>query len=210
MTRRLRTWCLLRVSTAEQTVEAQRVGVQTWAKAHGVQITRWIVEEGVSGAAMSRPKLDQLVADARAGNVDRVVVSELSRLGRSMPRIVTTMATLDECGVTLLSVKEGLDSSTPMGKAMLYMAGIFAELERDRLRQRTREGVAAARFRGRRLGRPSIAWTSEARSLIRSMRASGRPWTEVAAALPPLNYTNGKPWTPNEATVRREFREVTG
>lgn len=205
---RPRVWALLRVSTSEQSTDAQRLGIEAWAKARGVYVTRWLEEHGVSGTAKSRPVLDEIVAAAEAGRVDRVVVAELSRVGRSMLRVVTTMHKLQEAGVVLVSVKEGVDTGTPMGKAMAHIVGVFAEMERERLIERTREGMEAARRKGRQIGRPSIVWDEEADAELVRMRTSGMSLRAIAANVPEVANSVGTPVRPGITSIRLRLDEL--
>lgn len=130
-----------------------------------------ILADQVSGATESRPALDELLAHLRAG--DTVVVWRLDRLGRSLRHLIDVVCDLDRRGVTLRSLTESIDTSTPGGKLIFHIFGALAEFERDLIRERTVAGLAAARARGRQGGRPSV-WTPEKLVTARAMYASGQ------------------------------------
>jgi len=143
-----------RTSTDDQHPEAQLEPLRRTAVARGGSSVREYVDIGVSGRRTSRPALDRLLADCRAKGVDVLVISALDRLGRRSAALAAVIEDLEEWGVQLVSLREGVDTSTPMGRAMAGMAGVFAQLEADLIRERTVAGLAAAVNRGKVLGRP--------------------------------------------------------
>lgn len=198
------TVALVRVSTSEQTTAPQRQAVAAWASAQGVEIAQTYAEEATSGAATKRPGLDALLRDARRGKVGRVVVAELSRVSRrGLAHVATVLDELTACGVTLVSLREGIDSGTPMGRAMMQMASIFAELERSHLRDRTRAGLIAAKRRGKTLGRPSLVFSAEELDDLRAMRAAGRTWAEIEGSEFRVFDARGRAVKPSGRAMRR-------
>jgi DNA invertase Pin-like site-specific DNA recombinase len=142
----------LRVSTDRQTVANQLAEVSRLAEARGYAP---VVYEEVESAAKTRPVLERLLADARAGRVQAVAVWALDRLHRSMVGAIQTVLELDRLGVQVLSVREGwLDTSGPVRPLLVAIFGWVAEQERARLIERTRAGLERARRQGKRLGRP--------------------------------------------------------
>lgn len=169
---------LLRCSTDAQDLAHQRAAALRWGQANGVELE--IREEpATSGCAARRPVLEQLLADARAGRVRLIWVRELSRLGRSLLGVVQVLDELHRLGVRLVSAKEGVDYSTPHGRFVAQVMASFAELERETIRERTRSGMAAARARGVRIGRPRLQWRDEELEDLRALRAQGVPWTRI-------------------------------
>jgi len=134
----------IRVSTAEQNNDLQRDRLE----ASSVDM---IHEDIISGKTKDRPGLDRLLISLRPG--DTVKVWKLDRLGRSIINLVTLLSQFEKNGVRLISLNDGIDTDQPMGKAMLTMAAIFAEIEHDNIKSRTKAGLAAARSRGRIGGR---------------------------------------------------------
>lgn len=137
-----------RVSTEEQCLDRQINAL----KAAGVK-EELIYKEKMTGTKSNRPKLNALLSAVEAG--DTVVVESLNRLGRSSSDLINLMKTFNDKGVILKSLKENLNFSTPTGVMMSQLFAILAEFERSVIVERVREGVAAARARGRVGGRPS-------------------------------------------------------
>ena len=145
-----------RVSTHDQTLALQRDALT------GAGCER-IFADTASGARADRPGLEDAVAFARTG--DTLVVWKLDRLGRSLPHLLETVARLQEHGVGFRSLTEQLDTTTSGGKLVFHVFAALAEFERDVIRERTRAGLAAARARGRKGGRPKAAALSDARKV---------------------------------------------
>jgi len=134
-----------RVSTAEQTLALQE-------DALGAAGCDKIFTDTLSGARADRPGLTAALAYLRPG--DALAVWRLDRLGRSLPALIATLADLEERGIGFRSLTEQLDTTTSGGKLIFHVFGALAEFERDLIRERTLAGLAAARARGRRGGRP--------------------------------------------------------
>lgn len=134
-----------RVSTGNQvdgtSIDSQRDHCRAAARLFGCTVTGEYVDAGVSGAKDSRPALDEMLAAAAAGTIDVVVVAKLDRLGRSLLHLLTLMKRLDALGVRVVSASDNIDTKTPAGRMMLQLLGVFAEFERERIRERSREGV---------------------------------------------------------------------
>ncbi len=168
-----------RVSTAQQTGGIDRQDDDLRAAG----CTRVWTDVGVSGARMDRPQLDALLDYARDG--DTIVVTELSRIGRTMRGVVTLVEDLAARGVGVRSLTQGIDTSPgagPMGKVILALCAALAEVERDILIERTRSGLAAARARGRVGGRPVVC-DSERLAAARALIDAGQPVVSVARTL---------------------------
>lgn len=149
----------LRVSTADQTTANQRPDLEAAAAARGWEVVDIYEDAGISGAKgrQQRPELDRLLKDAVRGRFNAVLVWDASRLARSTAHLATMMGELQALGVTQVFLKEGIDTSTPHGRAMVQMAGVFAELEREMIRERVMAGLARAKRANKRLGRPPVA-----------------------------------------------------
>lgn len=113
-----------------------------------------LIQEKYTGTKKDREGLNNLMDVAREG--DSVIVESISRLGRKTLDILTTIEELTNRGITFISLKENMDTTTPTGKAMLGMMAVIAQLERDLIVQRTKEGLASAKKRGVKLGRPAM------------------------------------------------------
>ena len=134
--------------------------------------------ETASGARSDRRVLEQVLDQLRPG--DTLVVWKLDRLGRSLRHLVDTVAGLAERGVGFRSLQEVIDTTTPGGKLVFHVFAALAEFERDLIRERTTAGLAAARSRGRRGGRPSVM-TIDKLQVAREMYRSGQ-YTVAAIA----------------------------
>lgn len=134
-----------RVSTGSQvdgtSIDSQRDQCRAAAKLNGCTVTGEYIDAGVSGAKDSRPALDELLAAAAAGQIDVVVIAKLDRLGRSLLHLLTLMQRLDALGVRVVSASDNIDTRTPAGRMMLQLLGVFAEFERERIRERSRDGA---------------------------------------------------------------------
>jgi DNA invertase Pin-like site-specific DNA recombinase len=152
-TRPLRAALYARVSTNDQTTDNQLLELRRYAEARGWTATEY-VDQGVSGAKESRPAIDALLKDARRRRFDVVVCWSLDRIGRSLKHVVVLLDDLQALGVSFVSVREGLDWTTPSGRLQAQLLSMIAEFERARIRERVCAGVARAKAQGRRLGRP--------------------------------------------------------
>lgn len=140
-----------RVSTDDQTTENQRREIEARHK-----VDKWFKDDGVSGSviASQRAGLSALLAYVREG--DMVIVSAIDRLGRNTIDVLTTVETLKQKGVSVLSLREGFDLSTPIGKAMLSMLAALAELEKENIKIRQMAGIERAKAEGKALGREKV------------------------------------------------------
>lgn len=136
------------MSTAEQNPDHQTDALRRAGVAE-----KDIYLDHASGAKASRPQFDQLMRNLRDRNDDTLVITRLDRLGRSVLHLVTLGATLRERGVGLKVLEQGIDTTTAEGRAMFGMLSVLAELQRELIVANTRDGLAAARARGRVGGR---------------------------------------------------------
>lgn len=138
-------------------------------------------DAGVSDKSMARPELDAVLAYARHG--DTIVVTELSRIGRTMRGVVVLVEDLAARGIGIRSITQGIDTSNgPMGKVVLALCAALAEVERDVLIERTRSGLASARLRGRVGGRPTVL-PPERLAAARALMSAGTSKAEAARVL---------------------------
>lgn len=142
-----------RVSTTDQTAENQLLELRRYVDARGWWAIEY-VDDGVSGAKDRRPALDQLVADVRRHKVQAVVCWRLDRLGRNLRHLVMLLDDWQSRGIAFVTLGEGIDTSTPAGRLVAGVLGSIAEFERARIQERIHAGLARARARGKRIGRP--------------------------------------------------------
>lgn len=164
----------IRVSTEDQNADLQRDALAA------AGASRVFEDQGVSGRLASRPGLDAALDFLRAGDV--LTVWRLDRLGRSTRNILELLHQIDEGGIAFRSVTEAIDTSGPMGRAMVTIIAAFAQLEADTTRERTMAGLAAARARGRVGGRPP-ALSPAMVKVARAMASTGTGATRIAAEL---------------------------
>lgn len=138
----------VRVSTDDQTTENQRKAIS-----ERYTVNKWFADNGLSGAipALQRPAMAELLSYVREG--DTVIVYSVDRLGRNTLDVMNTVESLKNKGVSIVSMREGFDLSTSMGKAMFGILAVLAELERDNIKARQLAGLERARAEGKNLGR---------------------------------------------------------
>lgn len=156
-----------RVSTEEQNPASQ---LDALRKADCIRI---FVDEGISGVTTSRPALDQALAALRPGDV--LVVWKLDRLGRSLSHLIEITGRLAAQGIGFRSLSEAIDTTTASGRLLFHIMGALAEFERALISERTRAGMAAAKARGARVGRPlklDASALNEARLILEKGQAS--------------------------------------
>jgi len=161
-----------RVSTSGkgQDVELQLRDLRALAQARGYDIFREYVDDGVSGRKDRRPELDRLMNDARKRKFDAVIVWRFDRFARSTKHLVTALEEFRRLGIDFISFQENIDTSSPMGKAMFTIVSAIAELEADIIRERVVAGIANARTKGVKIGRPSPVIDQEE---VRRLRDGG-------------------------------------
>lgn len=178
--RMLRAGVYARVSTLDQqTLPLQIRALREYVLKRGWTVVEECKEVG-SGAA-ARAIRQRLIDSARRRDIDVVLVWRLDRWGRSVPDLVSTLQELTALGVGFVSVTEALDLTTPTGRAMAGLLSVFAEFERDIMRDRVRAGLAHARLQGKRLGRPPTA-AGKAGS-VRDLLIEGISKSEIARRL---------------------------
>jgi len=165
----------LRVSTVDQTTANQERELRQVAERAGWEIVRVYKDHGISGAKGrdKRPEFDRLIRDAAQRKFDMVMAWSVDRLGRSLQDLVAFLSELHALHIDLFLHQQGLDTTTPAGKAMFQMLGVFAEFERAIIQERVRAGLRRAKGEGKRLGRPRIAADLEKR-ILAALKAPGR------------------------------------
>jgi DNA invertase Pin-like site-specific DNA recombinase len=176
----------LRVSTSEQTTKNQRRELEAVAARHGWDVVAVFEDAGISGAKGrdARPGLDAMMKGVAQRDFDMVAAWSVDRLGRSLIDLLDLLRELHAKGVDLFLHQQGLDTSTPSGRAMFQMMGVFAEFERAMIRERVVAGLARARADGVKLGRRRIE-DNDAKKVteIRSARAHGKGIRRIARDL---------------------------
>jgi DNA invertase Pin-like site-specific DNA recombinase len=176
----------LRVSTSEQTTRNQRRQLEAVAKRHGWEVVAVFEDAGISGAKGrdQRPGFAAMMKAVARREFDMVAAWSVDRLGRSLTDLLEFLKDLHAKRVDLFLHQQGLDTSTPSGRAMFQMMGVFAEFERAMIRERALAGIARARSEGRALGRKRLEETDAAKvAAIRRARAKGLGLRRIATDL---------------------------
>jgi site-specific DNA recombinase len=187
-----------RVSTQEQvqgghSLDAQQEQIAAYCKARGWQLAQVFVDPGSSGKDLNRPGLQGLLQAVKGHEVDVVIAPSLDRLARRARDLLNLRDEgLSGCGVALVLLREGIDCTTPAGKMTFTVMAGAAELERDLLSERTRNGMAQAKKKGHVAGRVPFGWRREGSVLVkdagqekalrraRRLRRQGRTFREIA------------------------------
>lgn len=184
-----------RVSTGDQHLETQLLDLREMAKQRGCQIVREY-SDIISGCKAKRPGLDQLMADARRHRFDILLVAAFDRIARNVRHFLDVLDELNHLGIEFVSKRENVDTSGPLGRAMLTIVGATSELERSLIVERVKAGMRRARLEGRRIGRAPLNIN---RLAVVADRLFGMSLTEVA-----------KKYRVSRATVCRLTNEVRG
>jgi DNA invertase Pin-like site-specific DNA recombinase len=145
-----------RVSTDGQSVENQLEELREIARRHEWEVVAEFADRGISGTKgrEGRPQFDKLLKAVSRREVNMVAAWSVDRLGRSLQHLVSFLGELRAKGVDLFLLRQGLDTSTPAGRAMFQMLGVFAEFEAAMIRERVKAGIARAKRNGTKSGRP--------------------------------------------------------
>lgn len=162
----------VRVSTSDQRLDSQEDAVKTAGAER-------VFADVITGSARHRPQLDRMLDQLRVGDV--VVVTKYDRLARSLKDLLEIVEQIQEKGAGFRSLAEDIDTTTPAGRLVFHVFASIAQFERERIAERTREGLEAARRRGRVGGRPPALSVAQ-RAEVRRMRdVENRPLPEIAA-----------------------------
>ncbi len=178
----------LRVSTAEQAdsglgLDAQRHAIAQECTRRSWTLVETFCDAGISGKSIAgRTGLTNALQVIESGAAANLIVAKLDRLSRSLGDLCGLMARANAQGWAIVATDMGVDMTTPMGRAMAQMSGVFAELERHLIGQRTRDALAVKRAQGVRLGRP-VGLPVEVVERIRRAAADGMGWSAIAGEL---------------------------
>src|SRR5581483_5372492 len=166
----------MRVSSVDQHPETQLHDLRVMAAQRGYHIVREYTDK-ISGTRAKRPGLDELLADARRCRFDVVIVWAFDRLARSVKHFLEVLDELNHLNIEFISFRENVDTSGPLGRAMIVIIGAIAELERNLIIERVRSGMRRARLEGRQIGRRPLQLDVPA---IRRDRALGHSLLQIA------------------------------
>jgi len=177
----------LRVSTDGQSVANQRRELEDMAKRARWKIVEVYQDKGISGAKgrNGRPELDRMLNDATRRRFKKLLVWDLSRLGRSLRDLISITDQFQELGVDLYVHKDAIDTGTASGRLFFHIVGAIGEFERERIRERINAGLARAKAEGKKLGRPEGTTKDKVKhqAEIVSLRDAGRSIRKIAGAL---------------------------
>jgi len=166
----------VRVSTPDQSIEPQLLDLRPMAAARGYEIVREYSDK-LSGTKSRRPGLDALLSDAQRHRFDVVMVWAFDRMARSVRHFLEVLDELNHLGIEFVSFRESIDTSGPLGRAMVVIVGAIAELERNLIVERVKAGMRRAKLDGRQIGRSRLDMNREQ---IVHDRRSGMSLTQVA------------------------------
>lgn len=172
-----------RVSTDHQTTENQLGELRAVAQRMGWHIVAEYIDHGISGAKgrEQRPQFDAMLKAASRSEFDVLAAWSVDRLGRSLQHLVAFLDEIHGKRVDLYLYQQGVDTTTPGGKALFQMCGVFAEFERSMIQERVHAGLKRARAAGKRLGRPTVSATVEAQ--VRALRREGKGMITISRAV---------------------------
>ena len=172
-----------RVSTDAQTTENQLRELRTVANRAGWEIAGEFIDHAISGAKGrdKRPAFDRMIKGATKREFDVIAAWSVDRLGRSLQDLVSFLAEIHGSRVDLYLHQQGIDTTTPAGKALFQMCGVFAEFERAMIQERVKAGLQRAVAQGKRLGRPAVSAKIEKQ--VRALRTKGMGMLSIGKEL---------------------------
>lgn len=170
-----------RVSTTEQTSDNQINFLQEIVNRNGWELVQTYVDEGISGTKGrdKRPEFDRLCKDMVRRKFNRILVWDISRLGRSLQHLVDFLNDVQSVNCHLYIHQSGLDTSTPSGRMMFQMVGVFSEFERSMISERVKLGLKRVKSKGTKLGRPKSLDQEEIERVI-ELRTQGLSLSDIA------------------------------
>ena len=170
----------VRVSTSGQTVENQERELLAHCQRQGWQVFKVYRDEGFSGAVADRPALKEMMADARLGRFNLLVVWKIDRLARSISHLLEVLTELKGLGIGFVSLTEAINTETAQGRMIANFLGSIAEFERELVVERIKCGMARASAAGVRIGRPRAGF--DVNEAIR-LKQDGQSWSQVAKSV---------------------------
>lgn len=166
----------LRVSTQQQSVMSQSDAIATYCKQQGIERYKIFQDEGVSGAKISRPALDDMMGQIEEGKAKHLIIFAFSRFSRSCSHLLKSLEFLEKHDCKFTSVSEQIETSTIMGRTLVAVLGALAQMEREMVVQRVKAGLARAKLRGVHIGRRK----TRPSQMIRKVLMRGVTYREAA------------------------------
>jgi len=186
-----------RVSTDKQKVDMQTSELRQFAARSGWTVHREYIDQSFTGANTNRPAFSEMMDEARKRKFNVLLVWKLDRLSRSLKDLINTLDELGSLGVDFVSYDNNLDTSTPTGKLVFQIVGAVAEFEKDIIKERVIAGLANARRKGKRLGRPPVP--EETYKKAQALRSQGLSFRRI-----------GRELGINEGTIRKRMGATNG
>ena len=180
--KRIALYC--RVSTGDQTCDNQLRDLREYCRARGWTDVREFIDTGISGTKERRPALDKMMAEVKARKVDVVVVAAFDRAGRSVRHLVETLELFRHLGVEFISLRESIDTGSPLGTAVFTIIAAIAQLERSLIVERVKSGLRRARAEGKRLGRPRLQVSERQLRIVASQKLPVRAAAKALGVSP--------------------------
>ena len=173
-----------RVSTKDQDTENQMRLLRDIVERNNYELIDEYVDHGISGSKGrdKRPQFDRLIKDMIRRKFDKILVWDVSRLGRSLQHLVEFLNEVNSVGCNLYIHQSGLDTSTPSGKMMFQMIGVFSEFEREMISERVKLGLDKVKSQGVKLGRPKVD-NSELHKSVLKLKSQGLNITQISKQL---------------------------
>ena len=167
MTKKVALYCRVSTSSKDQTTENQRLELETYCDRMGYEVVK-VYEDEVSGAKSreKRPAYSELIKDAFLKKFDVIIGWDVSRFGRSMKEFIHFLSDMDDKGIGVVAVKNGLDTNSSSGRMMMKLIGVLEEWNREMLIERTNAGLARTVANGTKLGRKSVLTPSIKRNIL--------------------------------------------
>jgi DNA invertase Pin-like site-specific DNA recombinase len=174
----------IRVSTDKQSTDSQLVAIKDAIQRSGDVLVQVYEDHAISGGKCrkDRPALDSMLKDAGAGKFDKVIVWDITRLGRSLSDLIATLNELQKSNVDLQFLHNDLDTSTAGGRMLFSIFGAIGEFERNLTKERVKSGIANARAKGVRLGRPTNC-NPQTKATVLELRSKGMSIRKICSLL---------------------------
>ena len=174
----------IRCSTEKQSTDSQLLAIKDTIQRSGDVLVQVYEDHAISGSKcrQDRPALDSMLKDAGAGKFDKVGVWDITRLGRSLPDLIATLNELQKSNVDLQFLQNDLDTSTAGGRMLFSIFGAIGEFERSLTRERVKSGIANARAKGVRLGRPTNC-NPQTKATVLELRSKGMSIRKICSLL---------------------------
>ncbi len=165
---RVAIYCRVSTSMQHSGLEAQERALKDYCVRKGINNYRIFQDENISGTRASRPGLDSMMAEVRAGNISTLIVYSFSRFARSTTHLLSALEEFKKRNVAFVSITEAIDTNSPLGTAFFTILACLAQLERDLIAERVKNGLANARAKGKQIGRTKTRPSELIRALLKS------------------------------------------